>query len=34
MAQRVGVLAAKPDDWSFPKSVWWEETTSVKKAGL
>lgn len=30
-ARHVGVLAAKPNNWSFPKSVWWMKKTSVRK---
>lgn len=32
MAQRVGVLAAKPDNWSVPKSLWWKKTGVRKLA--
>lgn len=31
MAPHVGVLATKPKNWSFPKSVWWMKKTSVRR---
>lgn len=31
MVQHVGVLAAKPNNWSFPTSVWWMKKASVRK---